>query len=366
MYLKRIVFENFRNLKCFLTEFPEGGAVFFGANGSGKTSILESINMLCTGRSQRGALKREIINYNAQKATIEGEFLLKKSCDIRKKKLISFDRKNNTEMKINDIETASFIEWFGSQPIVSFATNDIQLVYGAPEERRKLIDVFISILDKNYLSALINYRKNLLLRNQILKKNFNEILCGIYEENMAEYGALIAQKRNEIISDLIHYGINVYKEISGSEEDFFMKYEPDFKLESSSKNTWKNVFYTMLSERRKTDREIGFSTCGPHRDDIHFFLNNKQAKSFASQGQIRSIVLSLKICFISYLEKILDSNSIIIFDDAIAELDVSRTMRIYSIIENKGQLFVASHSRKCPFKKDLKYFSVINGAVTEL
>jgi DNA replication and repair protein RecF len=366
MYLKKMVFENFRNLKNNLIEFPEEGAIFQGGNGSGKTSILEAIHILCSGRSQRGSLKNEIINYNTNNATIGGEFLYNENADIRKKKEISFNRDDNTEMKINDQKTSSCIEWFVSHPIVSFASKDIQLVYGTPEDRRKLIDVFISISDKDYLSALINYRKNLVLRNQILKNNGDAILCGIYEENMAESGALIVQKRDDFISNLAHGGIQIYKDISGIKECFFMKYKPDFTLESSSKNTWKNVFYSMLSERRKIDREIGFSTFGPHRDDILFFLNNKPAKTYASQGQIRSIVLSCKLSYIHFIENKHNIKCIIIFDDAISELDRDRTVRVYSMIENKGQLFIASPERTTAFKKRLKQFSVINGAVTEV
>ena len=367
MHLSKILLENFRNFKDLVIEFPPEGAIFIGANGSGKTNILEAIYLLCTGRSQRGATKSEIINYNANKATVVGEFISSGKGNIRKTSNLSFDRLNNVEMKINIRKISSFVEWFGSQAIVSFATSDIQLVYGSPEDRRKFLDIFISLSDKEYLNALIQYRKSLSLRNAILKNTSDNILCRIYEENMAETGSIITQKRIETVHELAHYGIEIFKEISGSKEDYFIAYEPDFKHQFSSKNAWKNVFYTMLAERRKTDQNLGFSSCGPHRDDIHFFINKKQAKSFASQGQNRSLVLSLKLSSALYLKKKLLENIIIIFDDAVSELDPYRTAKVYSIIEKKGQLFIASPHRTIPSLIDsLKQFNINEGEVTVL
>ena len=337
MFLRKLRLLNFRNYKELSIEFPLNGAFLSGANGSGKTNLLEAIHMLCTARSQRAASKMEMITTDAECASLEGEFE-----EPGNAYFFSFDRAGNSLLKINDRKTGTFSEWFGSRPIVSFATGDTELAYGPPEARRRFLDILISLVDREYLAALIEYRKNLSLRNKLLRTSGDELLCAIYEENMAASGSIIVEKRVETVSALEKEGSRVYREIGGHNEEFSLTYEPGAKTDFSSKNAWKNVFFTMLSERRKCDREMGFSSCGPHRDEVRLFIDSKTAKSYASQGQCRSIALSLKLSAMSFLEAKGAKKIIILFDDAVSELDSERTARFFSLIENRGQVFIAS------------------------
>jgi DNA replication and repair protein RecF len=364
MYLNNIFLKNYRNYKDLSLDFSPPGAHFYGSNGSGKTNILEAIYMLCTGRSQRGASKSDMIHFGASEASVEGTLLLSGEDQTRKNRLIAFDRNNTTMMRINDRKLSSISDWFGTHPIVSFSSSDLELVHGTPDLRRKFIDIFVSLIDKEFLNALILYKKNLALRNKLLKASTDEILFKIYEEKMAEAGSIITEKRIIYIHELSSLCRNIYHEISGSTEDFLLTFEPSFNINYSGKNSWKNVFYTMLAERRKHDAECGFSSFGPHRDDVHFFINNKQAKSFSSQGQCRSLVLSLKIGSMLCLEKHTQDNVIILFDDAVSELDGERAARTYSFLENRGQLFVASPDKQIPIKKEFTHFHVTAGAIT--
>jgi DNA replication and repair protein RecF len=342
MPLKKLHCRNFRNYRELSVEFPPGGAFLTGANGSGKTNLLEAIHLLCTARSQRAASKLEMIATDEEVATLEGEFGGGDAGEPVTTYFFSFDRAGNSMLKVDGRKIGTFSEWFGTRPVVSFATSDTDLVYGSPEVRRRFLDILISLVDREYLVALIDYRKNLSLRNKLLKTSGDEILCAIYEENMAASGGVIVEKRRETLSLLEREGRLVYREIGGGSEEFSLRYEPGFRADFSSKIAWKNVFFRVLSERRKCDREMGFSSCGPHRDDIRLFIDARPAKSYASQGQCRSIALSMKLSAMRCLASKGADKIIILFDDAVSELDPDRTARVFSLIENRGQVFVAS------------------------
>lgn len=362
MYLKQLSLSNFRNYQDLFLEIPPAGAFFEGENGSGKTNLLESMYMLCTGRSQRNAAKGEMVGLSASSASIEGLIVSESGMNIKESR-IAFNKTSIIDLKINEKKITSFSEWFGSQTIVSFAPDDIEIIQGNPACRRKFLDILISLFDKEYLRALIEYRKNLAMRNLLLNRKMDEILCEIYENKMAEAGAVIVQKRKEILLLLSREFDPVYREISAEKDVVFFTYEPSFMSDLSSIKSWKEVFYTMLCDRRKKDQETGFSSSGPHRDEVCFYINKKPAQKFASRGQCRSIVLSLKISSMKCIEKITEKKPIILFDDAVSELDTGRTERVYSQVEKQGQLFIASPGKTVSLQDKIKRYKVSQGAV---
>lgn len=360
MNLHHLRLLNFRNYNDLILSFPAEGAVFEGMNGSGKTNILEAIYILCTGRSQRGAKRSEMINFRHNETFLEGEFIKNGESTIAS---MGFSRDKKVVMKLNGTPVSSFSEWFGRRPVVSFGTDDMQLVNGNPEIRRKFIDILCSQIDSEYLSSIVAYKHSLLSRNRILASNFNKLQCEIYEEKMVESGAEIFVKRNQILKILGSLLNDYYGEISGNKETVELAYEPSISCECISKNEWKNVFYKVLKERRNKDIEIGFSSIGPHRDDIRFLLNQKPAKSYGSQGQCRSIVLALKLSSVSCIEHFRNEDMIFLIDDAVSELDQDRTSRVFPLIENKGQVFIATPLLSSPTRKSLLRCKVSDGRV---
>lgn len=341
--------------------FPEQGAVFEGENGSGKTNLLESIFLLCTGKSQRDAKKINMINNNSEFSFIEGEFVTDFSDSLTAS--FGFDRSKKVVMKVNETHVESITEWFGKRPIVSFGADDLCLVYGSPELRRKFIDITCSQLDGEYLPNLLKYTFNLKCRNSLLTSDFDPVQCDIYEKKMAESGSYIISKRENLIRELnINYQ-SFYNEICNHKETVEMVYKPSVYCDCSSKNDCENVFYTMLRERRKKDLETGFSSVGPHRDDVWFLLDTRLAKNFGSQGQCRSVVLSLKLSSVVCIEKYRNEKMIFLIDDAVSELDPQRTSRVIPLIESKGQIFIATPKASFPIKQSLPRFTVSDGKV---
>jgi DNA replication and repair protein RecF len=283
-----------------------------------------------------------MINYESEVAFIEGIFSYGESGLVSTS--IGFGRDKKVSMQINGVKIESFSKWFGSRPIVSFGSDDVEIITGNPEQRRKFLDVLASQSDTEYLESLIKYRYFLNCRNKIIQNNADLIQCTIYEQNMAEAGAAIICKRKEIIDNLSLKFKVLYEEISGKKEVTEIEYVPSIRNNCSSKEECKNVFYNMLNERRKKDIEMGYSSIGPHRDDIHILSNSKPAKSYGSRGQCRSLALSLKMSSAVYIEQNRKEKMIYLIDDAVSELDPQRTSRVYPLIENKGQVFIATPS----------------------
>ncbi|MDR2728679.1 MAG: DNA replication and repair protein RecF, partial [Chitinispirillales bacterium] len=341
MFLQKLRLLNFRSYEELSIEFPPQGALLEGVNGAGKSNLLESIFLLCTGRSQRGAGRGAMIRHEQESAFVEGEF-----CDRDGRAVtasLGFSRDKKIVMKRDGVAVNSFSEWFGERPVVSFGSDDLHLVYGTPETRRRFLDMLICQMDRNYLEALARYRKSLACRNALLGKSNDTVQFEVYEQEMAEAGAELVFRRMEVVEKLSVHLSGFYAQISAEAESAAMEYQQNLKCDFNSKNEWKNVYLSLLGERRKKDCEQGFTASGPHRDDLRFLLDRKLTKTFASQGQCRSFALSLKLGSVLLLEQHKqDSTMIFRIDDAVSELDSGRTSRVYPLLEGRGQIFIAT------------------------
>ncbi|MBD3320438.1 MAG: AAA family ATPase, partial [Chitinivibrionales bacterium] len=174
MYLSRLTLQNFRNFKEQDIEFSQEGALIKGLNGSGKTNLLEAMHVLCTGRSQRGASRRDMIKSGTSHYFIEAGF---KGGGGSGEVVASmgYGRDRNAAMKIDSKKISSFSEWFGIAGIVSFGPDDLNLVYGPPGGRRRFLDILISQLLPDYLGDCVGYRKSLLNRNRLLAMNVGDM-----------------------------------------------------------------------------------------------------------------------------------------------------------------------------------------------
>jgi len=362
MSLTNIKLQNFRNYSSLDLIVPENGCILEGINGSGKSNFLESVYMICTARSQRNAKRHEMINFNNTVTYIEADFL-NDDTKTRTNRSIGFSRDKSLVLKINGSKVDSIIDWFSTRPVISFGPGDLFLVYGSPEERRKFVDIICSQVFGDYLKNLILYKKNLQNRNHLLQGPLNEVHISIYEEQMSFYGSEIVSKRKEFIEKILPFFYNSYLSISNGSEHVDLHYLSSFKHNCSSKNDWKNVFLKELVDHRKRDQKLGFSSFGPHRDDVSILLDGRAAKNFCSQGQCRSIVLSLKLGSVFFLEKYLEERMIFLIDDAFSELDSERTSRVLPLLENRGQIFLAVPELKNDLLKDLVRFRVCNGSI---
>ncbi|MBD3345586.1 MAG: DNA replication and repair protein RecF [Chitinivibrionales bacterium] len=362
VYLSHLTLHNFRNFKEQSLEFSQDGALFRGLNGSGKTNLLEAMHVVCTGRSQRAASRRNMINSSASCYFIEAGF---KNAESGNETIASmgFGRDRKSSMKINDKKVSSFSEWFGIAGIVSFGPDDLNLIYGPPHERRRFVDILISQLVPGYLGHCVHYRKSLLNRNKLLGMKICDMQLDAYEEKMAFHGAELAEKRNEIIRKVESQFTEFYRQISRNKETGTIKFQPSFSSEFNSKKEWKYLFLEALKNTRKQDCNLGYSSIGPHRDDVRITIDGRPARNFGSLGQCRSLSLALRLCSYYSLKENSGDSMILLVDDVFSELDDQRLKHFYPLIESGGQLFATASTSRVPFSKPIHPFTISDGKV---
>lgn len=326
MYIKKIQILNYRNYKNLNITLGKNVNVFMGDNAQGKTNILEAIYYCAFARSHRTSKDRELINWNSENAYISilvGKERLDKTIDIN----ILKDGKK--AIRINKIKASKIGELFGNFNVVMFSPEDLRIIKDSPGIRRKFIDMELCQLNAKYYYNLVQYNKVLNERNILLKsrKVDNDVL-DIYDIQLANFGYNIIRERLNYINKLNIYGKNIHKDISSGKEDIEFKYVSTIKdLENLE-----NSFYEQLKKNRTKDMEKGLTSVGPHRDDFVVLINNIDTKSYGSQGQQRSAVLTIKFSSLKIIKELTSEYPVLLLDDVLSELDFNRKRYILSTI----------------------------------
>ncbi len=315
MWINKINLQNFRNYKKQEINLNKNINIFYGENAQGKTNIIEAIFLCSIGKSFRAKKDSEMINLENENATIEIEY--EKSDRDGKIKIELGKRKN---IYLNGIKLKKLSELLGNINIVIFTPDDIEILKGGPQNRRKFLDIMISQLRPNYMYILNLYLKTLEQRNnylrQIKEQNKDENLLEIWDEKLAEYAIKIYQYRTEFIKKIEEKIKLIHKEITNNKEEI----EIIYKTECTKKQDYLNL----LKQRRKLDIIKGYTTKGIHRDDFEILINNKELSIYGSQGQHRTAVLSLKISELQVIFDEIGEYPILLLDDFMSELDKTR------------------------------------------
>ena len=355
MWINEIKLKNFRNYNYQEIQLHENINVFFGENAQGKTNIIESIFLSSIGKSFRTNKEKELIKFNEQKAFIEINF--KKSDRVGNLKIEIGDKK---QIYLNGIKLKKLSELLGNINIVIFTPDDIHILKGGPQNRRKFLDIMISQLRPNYMHILSLYLKTLEQRNNYLKQikteKKDENLLEIWDEKLIEYGCKIFEYRKEFIEKIKEKIKDIHKEITDNKEDIEIKY---FSDASTRQN-----FINELKSRRKLDIIKGFTTKGVHRDDFIVYINGKEIESFGSQGQHRTAILSLKLSELQVIYDDIGEYPILLLDDFMSELDNKRRKNFLDNIKNIQVIITCTEKISL---ENLNYFSynVIDGKIIE-
>ncbi|MBQ8764448.1 MAG: DNA replication/repair protein RecF [Clostridia bacterium] len=313
---------NFRNYEYENISFSDGVNIIHGENGMGKTNILEAVYYFSYGRSFRSGGK-EVIKDGEKEARISLSFensQRKLESDI---KFLSGKRK---EIYINEIELKKTSQLLGNFICVLFTPDEMGIIKGMPEVRRKFCDSSIMPLRPNYIKELIKYRNILAQKTALLKSRQYETL-DIWNEKLAETGSRIMTLRESYIERINQKAREIQNEISGGKEELNLIYNPSVKL--------KENYLEKLTEYKEKEKENLFCMVGVHRDDIDIFINGKPAKNYASQGQIRTAVLSLKLAETEIIKEETGEYPVMLLDDILSELDKSRREFLISKIKGK-------------------------------
>lgn len=316
MIIESIELKNYRNYKNLSMEFVPGTNILYGDNAQGKTNILEAIYVSGTTKSHRGSKDRELILFDEDESHIKA---------IIKKDTISYRidihlKKNNAKgIAINGIPIKKASEILGIVNIICFSPEDLNLIKNGPSERRRFIDLELCQLDKLYVYNLVNYNKALNQRNHLLKSlsfHLSDLdTLDIWDQQLAEYGEKIIDRRKSFINSLNQIIINKHLILTGNKEKLQIFYEP---------NVEKDDFLEILKKNRERDIKQRITNAGPHRDDISFLAEGIDIRKYGSQGQQRTAALSLKLSEIELVKQIINDTPILLLDDVLSELDCNR------------------------------------------
>lgn len=363
MIIKSLKLQNFRNYEYQELNFDKGTNILYGDNAQGKTNILEAIYVATTTKSHRTTNDKEFIKFGNEEAHIN---LKVEKSEIDYSIDIHIKNGKNKNLAIDKIPLKKAKDLFGLINIVFFSPEDLNIIKNGPSERRRFIDIELSQLDKIYLSSLIEYNKVLNHRNKLLKelsfKKDNIETLDIWDLQLVKYGKEIIRKRADFIEKLNKIIYDIQLSLTSNEESLILKYD---------KNIEENLFLDKLRNLRDHDILMKNTGIGPHRDDLAFIIKKKDkeidARKFASQGQQRTIALSLKLAEIEIVKLITKEYPILLLDDVLSELDSKRQNSLLKII-NKIQTIITCTGMddftSLNMKVD-KSFKIIDGRVKE-
>ena len=327
MKIKSVKLVSFRNYDYQIVDFPMQITLVSGTNGQGKTNLVESVVVAATTKSPRTSNMSELVKDGSAETLVE--ILLERKFG-QMNLSFTINAKGEKKFFINSNPVSKMSDVFGNLVVVYFSPDDLKIVSASPDKRRDFMDTDISELSGSYYNLIQRYNKVLLQRNKLLKTERDRALLlaqiGVWDEQLAQIASLIIKTRKSFIEKLKVPAKEALKYISSSKDDLEIEY---VGVKGTSAEEIKEELLKSLKFNLERDIELGYTSVGPHRDDIYFELNGKDARNFASQGQQRSIVLALKFAELEIFEKELGEEPILVLDDVFSELDTTRQRRLY-------------------------------------
>lgn len=348
MILLRFTASGFRNIDACDIAFLDGVNLLHGKNAQGKTNVIEGIYLFSRGKSFRAKEESELVKFGEQGFRLSIEYRDKEGVKTLEYALFGKDRLR----KKNGYKIKKVTEMIGSFKSVLFYPDNLNLVKGGPEERRTFLNVAISQCYPDYMRIYSDYKKALENRNCILKfisKGFpvDRMELTSWSESMAEYASFVYLMRREYIERLRVHAAKIMDDISGGGESFEIIHECDIEDGLTSREDIRDAYKAAFSS--DLDREIaaGVTLHGPHRDDLKIKLSGNDARYFASQGQQRSIVLSLKLAEGEIIKELFGEYPVFLFDDVLSELDTDRRNYVLSGAKDRQIIITSCDPDEC-------------------
>lgn len=330
--ISNIRLQNFRSYIDDSFEFEDGVNIIVGPNASGKTNLLESIMFVCSGGSYK-VKDQDLISYDKPWLRLDSQEVDGKSRTVK--------------VQIKDSKTEKIIELDGTKksrmpkdkllPFVLFEPNHLLMFHGGPEMRRDYIDSLLAQTEPEFNKVRNQYKRALLQRNTLLKSgNPNKDDIFVWNLRLSDLGGVIATRRAKLIGDLNDQLPGIYHKLSGSTVNISASYETVCDIDS-----YANDMLSKLERSLQSDIMRGFTVVGPHRDDLQIKLKNHNIKETASRGEIRTIVLSLKIFENLELSKKTEKDPIFLLDDVFSELDGARRRSLTDFLSGH-QVFITT------------------------
>lgn len=366
MYLERLCLRNFRNYEeCDIT-FHSPVTLVVGKNAMGKTSLLESLYFLCTGESHRANSSVELIRHTSEGFAVTGYFRNNKQPDT----LIRLDavkpRQGAFRLKTDGVLQRKRSDWIGRFNVVVFAPESLDIVKGSPTSRRRWLDLLLSQLNREYLEELLRYRDILQHRNALLKRIsigkgvVSEI--SVWDGLLLESGVALIGARYTALARLSGVVESTHLSLTGERERLLLNYVPGLDLpdmELSDLTNLSEYFRNALEQARRDELRRGVTLVGPHRDDFILTLEKmngvrETARTYASQGQCRTIALALKLAELEFIREDTGAAPLFLLDDVLSELDVKRREYLLAYLQDIAAQTVITATDKDIMGDELK------------
>ncbi len=303
--------------------------IFVGQNAQGKTSVLEAIFLLAFTKSLRTNKEREAIQHQQSSAVIKGVVQ-----EDEYHTTFQIELKHDAKItSINHDVVSKVSDYVGQMPVVLFSPDDLELIKGEPGVRRRFLDLDVGQTNKYYLHELMVYRQLLKRRNdQLRQPTTQDDYMMVVTERLALYGEQIVEKRMEFIRHLLPCIQAVHSKLTDEKETITIDYQPKYQ----------GRLFQDLNDKHAHDVQLQSTSIGPHRDDFEIQINGKDVSKYGSQGQQRSVVLSMKLGLARYIESIKNTPPILLLDDVFSELDDQRIQALLEAIPEHTQTFITT------------------------
>ena len=316
MIIKSLELDHYRNYEHLEIDFDEGINILYGNNAQGKTNILESIYYLGTTKSHKGSKDKDVIKFGNDEAHIRS-YVVKNGIDYKIDMHLRSSKSKAIAINSNHIKKAS--DLLGIINIILFSPEDLSIIKNSPSDRRRFMDLELCQLDKVYLSNLTNYNKIVNQRNTLLKDIWNhpelKDTLDIWDNQLISLGSRIIERRLLFVNQLNDIINDIHKKLSGDTKDLEIQYIPNVSIKD---------YETQMIMNRDKDIRYKMTSVGPHRDDFIFMIEGIDVKKFGSQGQQRTVALSLKLSEIELVKNLTGNSPILLLDDVLSELDSNR------------------------------------------
>lgn len=337
MKVKNLKLTDFRNYQTVDVNFESGINLIYGNNASGKTNLVEAIVLCSLGKSFRTNEDINLIRSNQEFSKVEVEY---ESSRVNQIKFVISEKGKRVEL--NEVLVNKLSNLSGNLLTLTFVPEDVLMFKDSPSVRRKFLDISISGMKKEYIENLLEYRNFIKQRNALLKENeVDTILLETLEERMLDSQYLISNYRRDILKEMEERLNITFNKINQKENKIKIKYLSDFAI-SKPYEEFKEIAKEKYLDTRENDLRKKNTTIGIHKDDFKIYLNEMEVGEYASQGQNRLMVLSLKLSLARVIKEITKEDPIVILDDVLSELDNHHQERMIEELKEYEQVFITS------------------------
>lgn len=361
MVIKKLTLQNFRNYESETFSFSEGLNVLSGRNAQGKTNCAEAVFYLCTGSPLRIRHEKQLIRFGQERAYLAAETLTRAGTV----KLEAEITESGRTLFVNGNKVGRFVDFLGHMTSVFFSPGELRLVQDGPDERRRFLNLSISQTSPAYGSALLRYQRILDQRNNLLKsKDVDTVLSTlpVWDEQLSVYAARIIRARREFIKELSPLAAEAHAYLTDGAETLSVGAEGSYP--ETEEEIAKKLVRDMASAYER-DIRLGYTTVGPHRDDLKITIDGADARGYASQGQTRTAALSLKLAEAKIFEKLTGEPPVLILDDVMSELDLPRRKKLVERTRGLQCILTCTHAERVLYGEESTKIRIQGGRIVK-